>query len=346
MTPSWAIERLEADLDRFHLGPVDLHVAPGQAVAVLGASGAGKTTLLRALAGFLPVRRGRVLRDGVDVTDWPPEARSLGYVPQGLGLFPNRSVEGNIRYPMEIRDDPDARARTSALVERFGLAEVARRPPARLSGGEMQRTALARALAADPQLIVWDEPWQGLDVLARHELGLVLHDLKEDERVPVVVVTHDPSLAFSVADAFLVLDGGQMRTWGGATELLTAPRDAFTARFVGYDNVFDRAALEGGGPGSLGGWLAERAGPAGVAFATPEHPAPLGADPLWEGRVRTVRPSPSGLTLGIETGPLLVSVRWTVPTPGTLPVAGDRVQFWIDPGSVHPLGGARSAAPA
>ena len=201
----WVAEGLEAGLDHFHLGPVDLEVGPGQAVAILGPSGAGKTTLLRALAGFLPLQNGRILRDGEEVSDWLPEERRLGYVPQGLGLFSHRTVARNIRYPMELQEGVDATRRTQELLQRFHLTPLADRYPARLSGGEQQRVALARALAAEPELILWDEPWQALDVLARHELGEILHDIRETERVPVVVVTHDPALAFSIADSFVVL---------------------------------------------------------------------------------------------------------------------------------------------
>ena len=122
----WVVEALESDLDSFHLGPVDLALPSGHAVAVLGSSGAGKTTLLRTLAGFLPVRRGRLLRDGEDISDRMPEERSLGYVPQGLGLFPHRTVFGNVRYPMELRGRTDADERTLALLERFHLAQIGR----------------------------------------------------------------------------------------------------------------------------------------------------------------------------------------------------------------------------
>ncbi|MCI4360572.1 MAG: ATP-binding cassette domain-containing protein, partial [Thermoplasmata archaeon] len=190
MSPGWSVEGLEVDVEGFHLGPVDLAIAPGSAVAVLGASGAGKTTLLRTLAGFVPARRGRILRDGVDLTRSLPEERALGYLPQGLGLFPHRTVEQNVRYPLEIRARGDAAARSRELLERFRLTPIARRYSSRLSGGEQQRVAIARALAAEPELVVLDEPWQGLDVLARHEHGAVLHDVRATEKVPIVVVTH------------------------------------------------------------------------------------------------------------------------------------------------------------
>ena len=231
MNPTWVVEGLESGLDGFRLGPVDLTIAPGRAVAVLGTSGAGKTTLLRTLAGFLPARGGRILRDGVDVSDWQPEERELGYVPQGLGLLPHRTAEGNVRYPMELRDRPDAAQRTRELLEQFHLEGLARRYPARLSGGEQQRVAIARALAAEPRLIVWDEPWQGLDVLARYELGLALHELREVEKVPMVFVTHDPGLAFSVADTFLLLRSGRVLAEGDAPTLDGSPRRSVLSPF-------------------------------------------------------------------------------------------------------------------
>jgi len=336
VTSVWTVAGLEVELERFHLGPVDLRVAPGNAVAVLGPSGAGKTTLLRTLAGFLPMRRGRILRDGVDVADRRPEERSLGYVPQGLGLFPHRTVEGNVGYAMEIADRPDAAARTRELLAQFHLTDLARRYPSRLSGGEQQRVAIARALAADPGLIVWDEPWQGLDVLARQELGLVLHDLRVTERVPMVVVTHDPALAFSVADSFIVLSGGRVRAQCDATTLLKAPADPFAARFVGFENVFDAAALAPRGAPGLRAWLAERAGTEGIAFASPIYPA--GPSARWEGTVRSARPGPHGLTVEVVADDLLVTLRVPPPMTSPIPGPGDRVRFDVDPLALQPLG--------
>jgi ABC-type sulfate/molybdate transport systems ATPase subunit len=332
----WVVEGVETELDQFRLGPVDLDLRPGGAVAVLGPSGAGKTNLLRTLAGFLPVRRGRIRRDGTEVSDWLPEERDLGYVPQGLGLFPHRTVERNVSYPLELRGSPDAAHRTRALLERFRLTHLARRYPARLSGGEQQRVALARALAAEPELIVWDEPWQALDVQARYELGLVFHELRETDRVPVVVVTHDPALAFSVADVFLVLGAGRVRGQFDATTLLRSPPDPFVARFVGYDNVYDRATLEANPRTPLRSWLLERAGRDGLALTCPGLPAPPGA--AWQGTVRSARPGPLGLTVEVLADELLVTLRVPPPWSPPLPSLGARVRFAIAPDSLHPLG--------
>jgi ABC-type Fe3+/spermidine/putrescine transport system ATPase subunit len=342
MSSEWVVEGVEANVDHFRLGPVDLTLRSGRTVAVLGTSGAGKTTLLRVLGGFLRARRGRILRDGVDITDWQPEGRSVGYVPQGLGLFPHRTVAGNVRYPLEIRGRPDADRRTAELLAQFRLTSLALRYPSRLSGGEQQRVAIARALAADPGLIAWDEPWQGLDVVARHELGQALHELRETEQIPVIVVTHDPALAFSVADSFLVLHSGQVRAHCDAATLMREPADAFAARFVGFENVFSRGELESSPGPSLRGWLLRRAGAEGVAFASPLVAPTAGGTLPWEGTVRSVRPSPQGVVVEVEADRLAVSLRVPRPVSSEVPTIGERIRFGIDTSAVQPLGDRRA----
>ncbi len=332
----WSVEGLETHLDGFRLGPIDLALAPGRVVAVLGSSGAGKTTLLRAVAGFLPADRGRVVRDGMELTGAPPERRRLGYVPQGLGLFPHRTVERNVSYALEMRGRTDARPRARAMLARFGLTPLARRYPARLSGGELERVALARALAAEPELVLWDEPWQALDVEARFALGGVFDELRGAAHVPSIVVTHDPELAFSVADTFVVLRRGRVAFHGPPEELLERPIDSFSARFVGYENVYDPATLAAGAPGSLARWLAERAGPGGAAMPRPTGSTAPDATGPWVGSIERAHPSPEGLALRVVVDGLPVAVRIPAPRPRTH--VGDRVRFDVDERSVHPLG--------
>jgi len=343
---AWEVAGLAARLESFALGPVDLTLRPGRAVALLGTSGAGKTTLLRTLAGFVPPSAGRIRRDGADITGSPPEARRLGYVPQGLGLLPHRTVERNVSYPLELRGDVEAVRHVRPLLERFGIAPLARRRPAQLSGGEAERVALARALAADPELVLWDEPWQGLDVAAQHDLGLVFTELREAAQVPVVVVTHDPALAFSVADQFLVLHQGRVRFWGAPAKLLAAPFDGFTARFVGYENVLEPAALAGGAPGSLTAWLRERAGPDGVAFGRPLLTPGEGAAGGWEAVVRAARPTPEGIAISARVDTLTLALRIPAPVTASIPAAGHRVRFDLDAADLRPLGlAARGGSP-
>jgi ABC-type Fe3+/spermidine/putrescine transport system ATPase subunit len=335
----WTIDGLRARNGTFELGTIDLSLEPGGAIAVLGRSGAGKTTFLRALAGFLPVSAGRLLRDGSDVTREDPERRGVGYVPQGLGLFPHRSVERNVSFPLEVRGRTDAGARSREILGRFGLSELARRLPGSLSGGEAQRVALARAIAAEPELVLWDEPWQALDVEARAALLEVLRELREELRLPVLLVTHEPTLAFSVADRFLVLDQGAPSFHGSPADLLDRPVDPFTARFVGFENIYEPGALADGPTASLASWLRERSGAAGVAVPCP-RPAAAGA---WEGTVRTARPGPDGGAVRVRSGPLTVELRTGAGSP--LPTAGERVRFDVDPKSVRALRGTGGGSP-
>ncbi len=340
----WRVTGLEADVGRFHLGPVDLALPPGRTVAILGRSGAGKTTLLRALAGFVPVRRGRIVRDGVDVTAWYPEERRLGYVPQGLGLFPHRTVARNVSYALDLAEAPDRKPRTAELLARFRLTALADRYPARLSGGEAQRTALARALAADPELLVWDEPWQALDVEARADLGEILHELRSEAPIPLVVVTHDPALAFSVADRFVVLTGGHVEVDRDAAGLIDAPPDAFTARFVGFENVMDPAALAAAVPGPFASFLDSVRGDGGLAFSVPVvAPGAPGAG-RFEGTVRAARPTPDGLALELRIDGLVVRLRLPAVPGNRAPQVGDAVRFDLDAATIHPLGPPRGGA--
>ncbi len=333
----WSAQGITARQDGFALGPVDLALPAGRTVAVLGSSGAGKTTLLRTLAGFVPAERGRLVRDGRDVGRLAPEERRLGYVPQGLGLIPTRTVERNVSYPLEVRGRTDAVAKGRAMLERFGLTALARRHPAQLSGGELMRVALARALLAEPELVLWDEPWQALDVEARHQLSFVFEELRERARVPAVVVTHDPELAFSVADEFVVLHRGRPLFRGAPEELLARPVDGFTARFVGFDNVYERAELARGPPGSFAAWLLARAGPAGIAFA---RPAVGGAADPWTATVRRARPSPEGVVVTASVGELTVTLRRDAAVGTPLPSVGERLRFEVGEGSLRPFAGA------
>ncbi len=337
----WSLARLESALPGFALGPVHLDIEPGRAVAVLGRSGAGKTTLLRTVAGFIPVRSGSIRRDGVDVSTAPPELRGIGFVPQNLGLFPHRTVEQNVRYPLELRHRPDAGRRAGELLERFRLGPLARRRPATLSSGERQKVALARALASEPELLLWDEPAHALDVESRDELSAIFRESARQDGVPLVVVTHDPVLAFSIADRFLLLANGRAPFFGDAAELLGRPPDAYAARFGGYENLWSEEELRPGA-GGLAVWLHERAGPDGVAFPSPVVDDPA-AGGRWEGIVDAVRPGPDGTAVDLTVEGLRVRVRAPAYPGGARFVIGSRVHFEIPSDAVRPLGGAATS---
>ena len=283
----WRAVGLEFVRTGFSLGPISFEVGDGEATVIVGPNGAGKSTLLRLLAGLEGRSAGRFERDGVDLAERPPEGRGLGYIPPGLALFPHRTVLGNVAYPGELRGVSGAAAAARALLDRFGLLPLAGRYPRTLSGGEQQRVAVARALATSPELLLWDEPVAALDVGTRHALHETLRILREEDRIPLLFVTHDPSDAFGVADRFLRLEGGRAVRSGRMEEFGGHPRTAFDARFLGYANVLPREELVAG-LGPVARWLSERSGPGGVAFSA--RSLSIRPEGRFEGRVVRLEP--------------------------------------------------------
>jgi thiamine transport system ATP-binding protein len=226
----------KAALDR-----VDLQVAYGEVLTVLGPSGCGKTTLLRVIAGLGRPDSGRVLLDGVDVTNVPPHRRGVGLVFQDHALFHHRDVFGNVAFGLRMRDEPTASVdtRVRELLELVGLAGLERRSIATLSGGEQQRVALARALAPEPRVLLLDEPLGSLDRRLRDRLLEDLDHLFDELRVTAVYVTHDQAEAFALGDRVAVMREGRIAQTGSPDELWSRPLDEDVARFLGLRNVVD-----------------------------------------------------------------------------------------------------------
>ncbi|MEX2255106.1 MAG: ABC transporter ATP-binding protein, partial [Acidimicrobiia bacterium] len=227
------------------LDAVDLSVATGEIVCVLGPSGSGKSTLLRAVAGLEPLAAGRVVRDGVDLAGVPPQQRGLGLMFQDHTLFPHRDVLGNVAFGprMHGATRSDAARQASATLELVGLAGFERRRVDELSGGEQQRVALARALAPAPALLMLDEPLGALDRRLRERLVDDIGALFRELGQSVLFVTHDHDEAFGLADRVAILHAGRVEQVGAPTELWRAPATAFVAEFLGWNVV----ALDGDG---------------------------------------------------------------------------------------------------
>jgi thiamine transport system ATP-binding protein len=227
--------------ERAALDRVDLQVAYGEVLTVLGPSGCGKTTLLRVIAGLGRPDSGRVLLDGVDVTNVPPHRRGVGLVFQDHALFHHRDVFGNVAFGLRMRDEPTASVdtRVRELLELVGLAGLERRSIATLSGGEQQRVALARALAPEPRVLLLDEPLGSLDRRLRDRLLEDLDHLFDELRVTAVYVTHDQAEAFALGDRVAVMREGRIAQTGSPDELWSRPLDEDVARFLGLRNVVD-----------------------------------------------------------------------------------------------------------
>ncbi len=202
------VEDLRIDYDGVTLlDHVNLSVAPGEVVALLGASGSGKSSLLRCIAGVQSPERGRILWDGEDITRTPAHLRRIGLVFQDPLLFPHRDVSGNVVFGMEQRKAQvdERRMRTRELLALVGLSGFEQRDVATLSGGEAQRVALARALAPGPRLLLLDEPFGALDRDLRDRLAVDVRDLLHAQGMPAVHVTHDRTEADLVADRVVTL---------------------------------------------------------------------------------------------------------------------------------------------
>jgi ABC-type Fe3+/spermidine/putrescine transport system ATPase subunit/ABC-type sulfate transport system permease component len=245
------------------VGPFRLrvaHRAGGHRLAVVGPSGSGKSLTLRVLAGLLGPEAGTVTFDGTDVSGIPPERRRVGYVPQGFGLMPGRTVWQQTVFG--VHADP---ARAAWWLETLHLHDLLDRRPDQLSGGQRQRVSLARALAGDPDVVLLDEPFSSLDAPVRAELRRELRRLQRDVNLSTVLVTHDPEEAAMLADEIMVVSDGQVLQSGSCRDVFQRPASARIGRLLGIDNLFEGMA------GADGELHPGNGGPTGV----PGHRVPL-----------------------------------------------------------------------
>ncbi len=220
------------------LDKVSMEIPPGKTTVLLGPSGSGKSTLLRHLNRMLEPDGGRVLIDGADASSLDPIQlrRRMGYVVQGVGLFPHLSVRENIGLVPSLLGWPKEKIalRTAELLSLVRLPrEYADRYPRQLSGGEAQRVGVARALAADPPVLLMDEPFGALDIQTRDALQTEFLRIQGELKKTVVFVTHDVAEAVRVGDILALLKGGRLVQAGQAIDFLSRPADAFVTEFFG-----------------------------------------------------------------------------------------------------------------
>ncbi|MCA8966585.1 MAG: polyamine ABC transporter ATP-binding protein [Planctomycetes bacterium] len=231
-----------------------LHASPTPAEAtplhvLTGFLGSGKTTLLRMAAGFEQPDEGRVLLDGRDITDLPPEKRPLNTVFQNYALFPHLTVGDNIGYGLDVKGvaKPERQQRVGAALALVGLDGFERRKPRQLSGGQQQRVALARAIVNRPRVLLLDEPLSALDRKLREAMQIELKNIQHELGIAFVFVTHDQQEALTMSDRIVVMEHGAIRQVGSPTEVYDRPSSVFVARFVGEGNLFDGVVRPTGG---------------------------------------------------------------------------------------------------
>jgi spermidine/putrescine transport system ATP-binding protein len=225
---------------------VTLEIEHGRVFSLLGPSGCGKTTLLRMVAGFEKPDDGRVLLDGRDITDLPPELRPVNTVFQNYALFPHLTVRENIAFGLKISKQPKERIKQEVdrMLDLVDLTDHADKMPAKLSGGQKQRVGIARALANRPRVLLLDEPLAALDLKLRQRLLVELDAIHDEVGITFLYVTHDQGEAMSISDTIAVMNAGRIEQIGKPAEIYETPRTSFVAAFIGDTNFLDGRVTE------------------------------------------------------------------------------------------------------
>lgn len=244
-----AVARLELDqVFRWHpavgggvqaLQNISLNIDSGECIVVVGPSGSGKTSLLRLIAGLDDLTAGDIRLDGRSLRGVPPAGRDLALVFQNLALYPHMTVQENVVFGLEIRrmSAPEIAGRLKPLIGHFRLEKLLDRRPGEISGGERQRVALARALAANPKILLLDEPFNSLETPLRLEFRRDLRRIQQESGLTIIHVTHDPMEAMALADRIAVLRAGRLVQLGTPDEIYEEPADRFVAELFGQQGM-------------------------------------------------------------------------------------------------------------
>jgi ABC-type Fe3+/spermidine/putrescine transport system ATPase subunit len=239
-----AVEGLSLRLRGFSLSGITMACRRGGYHVLMGPTGSGKTTLLRTLLGFHGPHAGRVLLGGRDITNEAPERRGMGYVPQSYSLFPHLDVEANVRFGLKARkiSGREAGRVTRDLLAMLSIEHLRGRDVRNLSGGEKQKVALGRALAARPEVILLDEPFSSIDEGGRRGLWFDTKRVIDEVGITVLHVTHNLEEAFTLGERFFVLMNGTLAQAGDRQDIFDRPANMRVAGYLGYRNIFTGTA--------------------------------------------------------------------------------------------------------
>ena len=221
------------------LDNLSLDIHDEEFVTLLGPSGCGKTTTLRFIGGFLKPDSGRVLFNGVDVTNVPPYKREVNTVFQRYALFPHLNVFDNVAFGLRLKKMPEneIRTRVEEMIDLVNLRGFETRSIGAMSGGQQQRVAIARALVNRPHVLLLDEPLGALDLKLRKEMQVELKRIQQQLDITFVYVTHDQEEALTMSDTVVVMNGGHIQQIGSPEDIYNEPKNAFVADFIGESNI-------------------------------------------------------------------------------------------------------------
>ena len=220
---------------------ISASISKGELLTFVGPSGCGKTTLLRIIGGFTPITSGKIILDGEDIADLPPNMRDTKMVFQSYALFPHMNVRKNIGFGLKLKKMPQKKIddRVDELLALVHLEGLGDRTIERISGGQQQRVALARSLALEPKVLLLDEPLSNLDANLRVVMRDEIRNIQERIRITTIFVTHDQYEAMSISDRLLVLNDGIIQQIGSPSDIYETPDNRFIAEFVGYVNFLE-----------------------------------------------------------------------------------------------------------
>lgn len=322
---------------------ISLDLAQDELLVVLGATGAGKTTLLRTIAGLETPDEGSILMGERDVTGWPPAQRDVALVFQNFSLYPDRTVRQNMEFPLRAPgrnlSKDQIRQRVEWAAEILRISHLLDRKSNRLSGGEMQRVAIGRAIVRRPRLFLMDEPLTNLDAKLRESLRVELIQLRRELKAPMIYVTHDQAEALSMGDRIVALSEGRVLQTGTPEEIYRRPVSPAVARQLGQPAINILKVLR-----SDGHWATQAGEPILPANGRTSDRALIGVRP--EDIAPTGGERPATVKVVEDMGPALVLLvdwlgsPWHLMAPKTSPVKTgdtlypkinpDRVVFWQD----------------
>jgi ABC-type Fe3+/spermidine/putrescine transport system ATPase subunit len=326
----------------FSLDDISLRINDGDYCVILGPSGAGKTLLLEILAGLITADKGKITIDGKDITRARIQARPFGLVFQDHAIFPHMTVSENIAYPLRSKHQTRVRIREEVerLADLCGIGHLLGRYPAKLSGGELQRTALARTLVSSPRYLLLDEPLASLDIPLKQDLRSLLKKISARGQT-IIHVTHDFEEALTLAGKVMVISRGRIIQSGTASEVFHHPASAFMARFTGVKNYFPAVLMKQDDklfahtekdhmirvlaehPPGTNGFVMVR----GEDIIVAPTSVSTSATNQFRGIITEIRPAMRGYELCVNTGHEFF-VNTTEESPGTLGLAVGR-EVWI-----------------
>lgn len=236
------------DVGGFELSGISLKVEKGDYLALIGPTGSGKSLLLETIIGFYEPEKGRIILEGKDITELPPDMRQISIVYQDHVLFPHMNIFENIAYALrkKLRDKKKIEAEVKQIAEVLGIGELLHRKPATLSGGEKQRAALARSLVVRPKLLLLDEPFSALDARTKEKLREMLKKAISEYSTTVLHVTHDFEDVWALANRVVVIRKGEVMQAGDTESVFRRPSPDFVAEFLGTNMLKGKVkALEG-----------------------------------------------------------------------------------------------------